>query len=415
MQNNVMNRKNKAAIGVLLSCAFASGFHAQNSSPYSYFGIGGFNNVDDARNIALGNTGIALDAPDYINSKNAASMTAISTRNVIFNVGGILKYNTISSNLGSDKRFNSNFTNFSAALRISKRAFVGISMQPTTSSDYKISSTIPIEGTTGVYPVTYEGSGGLSNWGISLAYKINDNWSFGGKVKNNFGKIIRKELITTTSDVEISREIRYTGFSYNLGTQYKKDFSDNLQLTLGGIVNFGSKLVSKREVSYTENQDYTNTLTSKLSSKDSSLPLEMGVGIGILAKERYRMTFDFAQNNWDKVKNTETSEQYYRQNTYGLGFEILPGKKRTEKLSEAFTYRFGLNYDTGYYTINKAKIDKLEATVGLGIPLNKVNLNVGYGYGIHGLQKNVSIKENYHMLNISMNILDTWFRKKYLD
>lgn len=415
MQNNVMNRKNKAAIGILFSYAFASGLYAQNSSPYSYFGIGGFNNVDDARNIALGNTGIALDAPDYINSKNAASMTTISTRNVVFNVSGILKYNTISSNLGSDKRFNSNFTNFSAALRVSKKAFVGISMQPTTSSDYKISSTIPIEGTTGVYPVTYEGSGGLSNWGISLAYKINDNWSFGGKIKNNFGKIIRKELITTTSDVEISREIRYTGFSYNLGTQYKKDFTDNFQLTLGGVVNFGSKLVSKREVSYTENQDYTNTLTSKLSSKDSSLPLEMGVGIGILAKEKYRMTFDFAQNNWDKVKNTETSEQYYRQNTYGLGFEILPGKKRVEKLSEAFTYRFGLNYDTGYYTINKTKIDKLEATVGLGIPLNKVNLNVGYGYGIHGLQKNVSIKENYHMLNISMNILDTWFRKKYLD
>jgi hypothetical protein len=410
-----MNRKNKTAIGLLFSCAFASGLYAQNSSPYSYFGIGGFNNVEDARNIALGNTGIALDAPDYINSKNAASMTGLTSRNVVFNVSGILKYNTISSNQGTDKRLNSNFTNFSAVLRISKKAFVGISMQPATSSDYKISSTIPIEGTTGEYPVTYEGSGGLSNWGISLAYKINDNWSFGGKVKNNFGTIVRKETITTTSEVEISRSVRYTGFSYNLGTQYKKDFTDNFQLTLGGIVNFGSKLVSKREVSYTENQDYTNTLTSKLSSKDSSLPFEMGVGFGILAKERYRMTFDFTQSNWDKIKNTETSEQYYRQNTYGLGLEILPAKKRFEKLSEAFTYRFGLNYDTGYYKINKAEIDKLEATVGLGIPLNNVVLNVGYGYGIHGLQKNVAIKENYHMLNISMNFLNTWFKKKYID
>ncbi len=415
MQNNFMNRKNKTTMGVLFSCVFALEIHAQNSSPYSYFGIGGFNNVDDARNISLGNTGIALDAPDYINSKNMASMTSISTRNVVFNVSGILKYNTISSNLGSDNRLNSNFTNFSAALRVSKRAFVGISMQPTTSSDYKITSTIPIEGTNGVYPVTYEGSGGLSNWGISLAYKINDNWSLGGKVKNSFGTIIRKETISTTSEVEISRNVRYTGFSYNLGTQYKKDFGDDFQLTLGGIVNFGSKLVSKREVSYTENQDYTNTVTSNLSSKDSSLPFEMGLGFGILAKEKYRMTFDFTQSNWDKVKNTETSEQYYRQNVYGLGVEILPGRKRIEKISEAFTYRFGLNYDTGYYTINKAKIDKLEITAGLGIPLNKVNLNIGYGYGIHGLQNNVAIKENYHMLNISMNILDTWFKKRYID
>lgn len=410
-----MNKKNKTAAGILFSCIFTSVIYAQNSSPYSYFGIGGFNNVDDARNIALGNTGIALEAPDYINSKNPASMTDLSSRNVVFNVSGILKYNTISSNLGSDNRLNSNFTNFSAALRISRKAFIGISMQPTTSSDYKISSTIPIEGTVNEYPVTYEGSGGLSKWGISLAYKINDNWSLGGKVNNNFGTIYRKETISTTTEVEINRSVRYTGFSYNLGTQYKKEFSDNFKLTVGGIVNFGSKLVSKREVSYTEDKDYTNTVTSSLSSRDSSLPFEMGVGVGILAKEKYRMTFDFRQSNWDKVKNTETSEQYYRQNVYGLGLEILPAKKRFEKLSEAFVYRFGVNYDTGYYKINKAKIDKLEFTAGLGIPLNRVNLNISYGYGIHGLQQNVSIKENYHMLSISMNVLDTWFKKKYID
>ncbi|MDF2934434.1 MAG: putative outer membrane protein [Chryseobacterium sp.] len=408
-----MNKK--IIISILFSGAFVSETYAQNSSPYSYFGIGMFNNVDNARNIALGNTGIALDAPDYINSKNPAAMTSISTRNVVFDISGILKHNTISSNLGSDKRLNSNFTNFSAALRISKNIFVGVGMQPATSSDYKISSTIPIEGTTSEYPVTYEGSGGISNWGISLGYKINNNWSVGGKVKNNFGTIVRNEIITTTSEVEISRSTRYTGFSYNLGTQYKKDFTDNFQLTLGCIVNFGSKLVSKGEVSYTENKDYTNSVTSKLSSKDSSLPFEMGLGIGLLKNEKYRMTFDFTQSNWDKVKNTETSEQYYKQNTYGLGFEILPGRKQIEKISEAFIYRFGVNYDTGYYKINKAKIDKLEATIGLGIPLNKVMLNVGYGYGIHGVQKNVSIKENYHMLNISMSILDTWFKKRYLD
>ncbi len=415
MQKKFMNRKNKIVIGLLFSGVFTSGLYAQNSSPYSYFGVGMFNNVDDARNISLGNTGIALEAPDYINSKNAASMTAISSKNVVFNISGIGKYNTISSNLGKDNRFNANFTNFSAALRVSKKFFVGMNIQPSTSSDYKISSTIPIEGTATEYPVTYEGSGGLSNWGVSLAYKINDNWSVGGKVKNNFGKIIRKETITTSSEVEISRNIRYTGFSYNLGTQFKKDFSDNFQLTLGGIVNFGSKLVSKRDVSYTENQDYTNSITTNLSSKDSSLPFEMGFGFGILAKERYRLTFDFTQSNWDKVKNTETSEQYYRQKTYGLGVEILPERRRTEKLSETFIYRFGLNYDTGYYKINKVEIDKLEATVGIGIPLNKVVLNIGYGYGIHGVQKNVAIRENYHMLNISMNILDTWFKKRYLD
>lgn len=410
-------KKNKTIIiTVLFACVGVQKLAAQNASPYSYFGIGMFNNVDNARNIALGNTGIALEAPDYINSKNPAAMTSISTRNVVFDVSGLMKYNTISSNLGTDKRLSSNFTNFSAALRISKKAFVGLSMQPTTSSDYKISSTIPIEGTASEYPITYEGNGGLSNWGASFGYKVNDNWSFGGKVKNNFGTIIRKETITTTSEVEISRDIRYTGFSYGLGTQYRKEFEDSgLLLNLGAVVNFKSKLVAKGEVGYTENKDYTNTVTSKLSTKDSSLPFEFGAGISILKNDRYRATFDFMQSQWDQVTNSVTPEKYYRQNTYGLGFEILPQRRRVQSLSEALIYRFGLNYDTGYYKVNNAKIDKMEATVGLGVPFNKIILNVNYGYGIHGVQKNIPIRENYHMINLSINFLDTWFTKRYLD
>ncbi|WP_292010127.1 hypothetical protein [Chryseobacterium sp.] len=401
---------------ILLTCVVTQEYSAQNSSPYSYFGIGMFNNVDNARNIALGNTGIALDAPDYINSKNPSAMTSISTRNVVFDISGLLKYNTITSNLGKDKRLNSNFTNFGVALRVSKNAFVSMSLQPTTSADYKIASTIPVEGTTVTYPITYEGSGGISNWGVSLAYKINDNWSVGGKVKNNFGTILRTETITTTSELAISRDIRYTGFSYGLGTQYNHLFENsNLKLTLGGTVNFKSKLVSKGEVTYTENRDDTNAVTSKLSSKDSALPLEMGVGISILKNDRYRATFDFTQNNWNEVKSTVTSEKYYRQNTYGLGFELLPERKRITSFTEAFVYRFGINYDTGYYKINNAKIDKAEATIGIGIPLNKINLNINYGYGIHGLQKNVAIRENYHMFNISINFLDTWFTKRFIN
>lgn len=412
----MMHIKINRITGISFLCLFAQTFSAQNSSPYSYFGIGMFNNVDNSRNIALGNTGIALEAPDYINSKNPAALTSITAKNAIFDISGTFRYNSISSNLGTDNRLNSNFTNFSAAFRISKNAFVSIGMQPTTSADYKIKSTIPIEGTLGEYPITYEGSGGISNWGINLGYKINKDWSVGGKVKNNFGKIIRKEIITTTSDLEISRNIRYTGFSYGLGTQYSHEFEENrLHLVLGGTVNFKSKLTSKGEVVYTENSDYTNSVTTKLSSENSSLPLEMGIGISLLKNERYRLSFDFTQSDWNKVKSTATSEKYYKQNTYGLGFELLPEKKRIEKLSEAFIYRFGLNYDTGYYKINNAKIDKIEATVGIGIPLKKTVLNLNYGYGIHGVQKNVAIRENYHMLNISFNFLDTWFTKRYID
>ncbi|WP_312769852.1 hypothetical protein [Epilithonimonas sp.] len=395
---------------------FVQKTQAQDSSPYSYFGIGTFNNVDNARNISLGNTGIALESPDYINSKNPAAITTIGIQNVIFDVSGGLKFNNISSNQGTDKRINGNFTNLGLAMRISNRFFLGASVQPTTSTDYQFDSKIPIEGTSSNYPITYEGSGGISNLGVTLGYKVNNNWRIGGKVKNNFGTIIRKEIITTTTELEISRNIRYTGFSYGLGTQYNQYFQkERLQLTLGGIVNFKSNLNAKGETVYTEDRDYNNSLTTKLSSKDSTLPLEVGLGVSVLKNDRYRFSLDFTQSNWNEVKNTVTKEKYYKQQVYGLGFELLPERKNSPIFSENLIYRFGLNYDTGYYKVNNRDINKMEATVGLGIPMNKIILNVGYGYGKRGIFNNSAIKENYHSLSISVDFLDKWFAKRYLN
>lgn len=406
----------KIKIIIIFAVIFTQKLAAQDSSPYSYFGIGTFNNVDNARNISLGNTGIALESPDYINSKNPASITTIGLQNVIYDVGGTLKYDNISSNQGSDKRINGNFTNLGLAMRISNRVSIGASVQPTTSSDYKFVSTIPVEGTSSTYPITYEGSGGITNLGITAGYKINNNWSVGGKVKNNFGTISRIETITTNSQLEISRNIRYTGFSYGLGTQFNKYFAkERLQLTLGAIVNFKSNLNAKGETVYTENKDYTNSITTKLSSKDSTLPLEMGVGISVLKNDRYRFSFDYTQSQWSEVKNTITNEKYYNQNVYGLGFELLPEKKNPTNVSEALIYRFGLNYDTGYYKVNNREVNKLEATFGVGVPMNKIVLNIGYGYGKRGAFSNIAIKENYHMLNISIDFLDKWFTKRYIN
>ncbi|WP_125203455.1 OmpP1/FadL family transporter [Chryseobacterium sp. SC28] len=409
-----MNQKIKIPLIVALCCM--QNVKAQDSSPYSYFGIGTFNNVDNARNISLGNTGIALLAPDYINIKNPASITSIGTQNVIFDVGGSLKYDNISSNQGSDKRTNGNFTNLGLAMRIANKVSIGASVQPTTSTDYKFVSTIPVEGTSANYPITYEGSGGISNLGITAGYKFNNNWSVGGKVKNNFGTVSRIETITTTTQLEISRNIRYTGFSYGLGVQFNQFFSkQRLQLTMGTILNFKSNLNASGETVYTENKDYNNSITTTLSSKDTTLPLEIGIGMSILKNDRYLLSFDYTYRQWKDVKNTVTTEKYYNQNNYGLGFELLPRSKNPKNVGEALIYRFGLNYDTGYFKVDGRPVNQVEATWGVGIPLNKIVLNVGYGYGARGAFENIAVKENYHMLYISVNFLDRWFTKRYIN
>lgn len=389
---------------------------AQNTSAYSYFGLGDYNNTENARNISLGNTGIALQPNDYLNTRNPASF--LESKHVIFDINGVFKYNSISSSSATDHRFNANFSTLGLGIAISDKVSVGFHAQANTSSEYIIKGTIPFEGINSTYPITYEGNGGISSVGVQLGYKVTKNWSIGAKAKNHFGTIIRKETIdfnTEIAQIAISKNERYTGFGYGLGTQFKTNFAKSqLEMTLGAIINFKEKLSSKGENVYTLDGDYSKSETSNFRSQNTDLPLEMGLGASFFYKERYRFNIDYSQSQWDKVKSP-TSEKHYKQNVYGLGFELLPASKNPQNIGESLIYRFGLNYDTGYYQINQYDANKIEVNIGVGINLKRtLKISLNYGYGMKGLNRNMPIKENYHLFNIGINFLEFWFQKRLI-
>jgi hypothetical protein len=53
---------------------------------------------------------------------------------VIFDVGGVIKYNTTTSGDNKDKRFLSNYNNLGMGFRISPKVFFTASLQPTSTS-----------------------------------------------------------------------------------------------------------------------------------------------------------------------------------------------------------------------------------------------------------------------------------------
>ena len=101
---------------------------------------------------------------------------------------------------------------------------------------------------------------------------------------------------------------------------------------------------------------------------------------------------------------------------YGLGFELLPEYRNNDVFGNNLIYRFGVNYDSGYYQINNKDINKLETTVGVGFNIKRsLQLNLTYGYGIRGLQQGTAVRENYHMLGISVNFLENWFIRSQIN
>jgi hypothetical protein len=393
-------------------------YKSQSASAYSYFGLGVMDNVDNARNLSLGGTGLALDSESNINFKNPATNIAFAPGLVIFDVGGVIKYNTTASGDNKDKRFLSNYNNLGMGFRVSPKVFVTASLQPTSTSDYKISSTAPIEGSNSEYPVYLEGSGGIANVALGVSYKVLKDFSIGLKLRNNFGSITRTENITisssTLTDVKIMKNEYYTGFGSQFGFLYKKSFKDHLSsLSIGGTFDLKTKLTGTGTLKETHNLDSETIRDVKYNIGDAYLPYEYGLGVSYLHKNKLLFTGDFQNKNWAGIKYGSTYEKYYNQSIYALGLEILPQKRIYTTISDGFSYRFGINYDTGYYKISSVKIDKIEASAGLGIPFkNGFMLNVGYSYGIRGMSSAI-IKENYHSINLSLNFINRWFQKTY--
>jgi len=125
---------------------------------------------------------------------------------------------------------------------------------------------------------------------------------------------------------------------------------------------------------------------------------------------------EYSRSAWDKVPQSTTLENFYNQSVYGIGLEILPRSLYGSSVGETLVYRFGMNYDTGYYRIKSYDINIVEVKMGIGLNLNRtLQINLNYGYGLKGLQKNTPIKENYHMLNLGINFLELWFMKRQID
>ena len=391
---------------------------SQSASAYSFFGIGTLDNVDNTRNLSLGGTGNAITSETNINFKNPASNIDFAQGIAILDVGGVVKYNITSSGDYKDKRFLSNYNNLGLGLRISPKSFLTVSLQPTSTTDYKIKSTLPIEGSTLEYPIYYEGSGGISNLALGYSYKINNNFSLGAKLRNNFGSVLRTENIqvgsSTLIDVEVEKREYYTGFGAQLGFLYKKTLKDKLSsFSIGGTYDFKTKLTGEGNLKETNNGGQTVIRDNAYSIKDTKLPQSVGIGLSYLHKNNWMITMDYQNKNWKAIQYESTSEKYYNQNVFGLGLELLPTKRVYQNVSDGFVYRFGANYDSGYYTLSSVKIDKIEGSLGLGIPFKSgLMLNVGYSYGIRGMSS-AAIKENYHAINISINFINRWFQKTY--
>ena len=108
-----------------------------------------------------------------INSANPASLTGLLPQYFFFDLGVSGSYLKYSQSGASNHSLNGNLNNLAVGFRIAPRWYGAIFMAPVSSVGYAISLDQDVAGTDGSTVTSlFQGEGGLSKMGISVAHEL---------------------------------------------------------------------------------------------------------------------------------------------------------------------------------------------------------------------------------------------------
>lgn len=401
------------------------GLMAQNStsSPYSGFGIGELEAASGGRNAAMGETGIALRSNLFLNSANPASLTAIDPQCFVFDMGFNFKRTELENTSKKAYVNDGNLSWVQMAFPISKTIFGGFSVNPKSSVGYNIFSAKSIGGTSTYYPAIIEGTGGLSEAALLLAWKPFKNISIGGKggyIWGNVTQTLSQSISVSSTVYQIDQEdnSHYSGGYFNAGTQIIVPLNANSSLVLGGIAGVSSNLTGKTSTTITKTYNSASeTISSDVkSTKSMKLPVDIGFGISYMYTNKWVATFDIKQCNWKDATINFNTNKLSTNTSFRSGIEYSP-KYDKQILRQSTKYRIGYRYETGYLKLYNNQIHEQAVSLGIGLPIRKDRsyANFSVELGTRGTKAAHLVKENYVQFNCSFNLWDRWFFKRQFE
>lgn len=410
--------KNKIWFILFLAAQSFSVFsQSVSTSPYSIYGLGSLYESDFGSIPSIGSSGIALPSTSFINNKNPASLGHIGKYSFFFDTGLKGIQTTYTSQTANEKRNNFQFSHIAVAFPITSKSGVSVSLKPYSSATYLISNyKIPIGNSNEFYLLDATSTGGLNNFDISYGYKVQKNISLGLTSSVYFGTINDDKNFTIANSVtNINKKSFYNGVRFTLGNQIKIDSTFNIGLTVKTPTKLSaSKTQSVTTVNLTETQYLETAEDSDVT--DYYLPLEFGVGFSKAFKKNISLTFDYEKSLWNGTNQTNLYGEFKNQDKFALGLSYVK-KERSIYFSDRIHYFTGVNYDTGFLSINNKSINNLAFSLGVGIPIDNTKslLNISYSYGQKGNIGTNFIKENYHKIGINLSLEGIWFVKRKFD
>jgi hypothetical protein len=291
---------------------------------------------------------------------------------------------------------------------------MSLGVVPYSKVNYQIDIVQPIEGGVGDYLTNVIGSGGINKIFWGSGFKLKNNFSVGVEIDGLFGSISQEQwILLGANTVYLNNKSVYFSLGLNAGVQYSLNNLMGTKTTFGATVNLPTTLrAADASVGTKANAVISKQFTQ--NANDFDLPLKVGVGISSQINKNLLLNADFRKNYWANTNSTNDGSSFRDQSIYGIGIEYKPSSELTSYWNKV-KYRAGANYDTGYLTISKQKIDTYSFSLGLGFPTSNnrfsPTINLNYSYGKEGTTNKGLIQENFHKLSINLSLWGNWFQK----
>lgn len=452
MRNNFLHFFSLCVI--LISCSFT---HSQSTStsPYSSYGLGESEGVDNAVYSGLGTTTITYFDSTTLNYFNPATYNTMAKGQPLFSTGissRLSFYNENSNNTFSKIVL---LNHFAMGLSFGKYFGLAFGLKPFTRRGYEFSTKELLVSDSIKH--TYKGFGstnevflGLSSYLLKLKkYEL----SVGANLGYVFGTLTneKRSNITTSASGGIEQSsLKINSLHYEIGMYYKQKITDNHSYGLTAVIEPNQSFTAYQQSNlftskFVDNSTYYVKLDSTGSIK-GNVTLTPSYTFGgnytfsfkDLKKESQTRNSEislhtsYSVHQWNNYRTnfggTETNPGFLNTSKFTVGIQYVPekaflGQSTTSKFLEIIRYRAGYYQYTLPIQINGQTITDMGGTLGFGLPIRSQkslsSVNLGFTYGKRGTNVANALSEKYYGINLTVIFapasFERWFIKRKLD
>ncbi|MDP3312253.1 hypothetical protein [Lutibacter sp.] len=420
----------KVILGITLFTTIVGFSQKNNTSAYSFFGIGDRNNMTSVEQMSMGGIGASYFSEYQLNFSNPAANANLdfTTYSLALENKNIWAKDETDSQRGS-----ATFLSYLAmGIPLGEKGGLTFGLSPNSIVGYSLvtkgidTNNDPIDAT------LYSGEGGSNKVFFGAGYQLFKNFNIGiqggyifGKIENNI--INQQEGASLATKYQTTANL--TGFDLNVGFQYKALLNNKINLYLGGNFELQNELELKGNeylysVSLESFESPRDTILNTKSSGILTSPLKSSLGLGIGKENKWFAGIDYSYQKALQIDgdifNSYSKISYDDYNKISFGGYYTPKFNSITNYWERVTYRAGMKFEQTGLLVDASgnrtdftAINDFGISFGVGLPIGKQlsNINVGFELGKRGEATKGLVQENYFNFKLGLSLNDKWFKK----